>query len=78
MVRANEGFLSQFTTRVCLGVDESVGGESIYDSELILRKEPFVGHFSTIGPETEEKSVRVLREMVRLQAGFVKPPYYTG
>ncbi|KAK7378152.1 hypothetical protein VNO80_03589 [Phaseolus coccineus] len=86
MVRASEGFLSQFATRVCLGVDESVGGGSIYDSELILRKEPFAGCVSTMeavaralrvlepnGPEIEEKLVGVLREMVRLQAGFVKP-----
>ncbi|CAJ1912108.1 unnamed protein product [Sphenostylis stenocarpa] len=86
MVRASEDFLSQFATRVCLGVDESLGGGSIYDSELILRKEPFAGCVSTMeavaralrvlepnGPMIEEKLVGVLREMVRLQAGFLKP-----
>ncbi|KOM38768.1 hypothetical protein LR48_Vigan03g215000 [Vigna angularis] len=86
MVRASENFLSEFATRVCLDVDESIGGGSIYDSELILRKEPFAGCVSTMeavaralrvlepnGPEIEEKLVGVLREMVRLQAGFLKP-----
>ncbi|KAL9276351.1 hypothetical protein ACSQ67_026105 [Phaseolus vulgaris] len=46
-VRAGEVPLP-FTIRVCLGVDESVGGERIYDSELILRKELFVGCISTM------------------------------
>ncbi|RDX66778.1 DTW domain-containing protein 2, partial [Mucuna pruriens] len=86
MVRASEEFLSSFATRVCLGVDESASGGSIYDSELILRKEPFAGCVSTMeavarvlrviepnGLEIEERLVGILRETVRLQAGFLKP-----
>ncbi|TKY62620.1 DTW domain-containing protein 2 [Spatholobus suberectus] len=86
MARASEEFLSKFATRVCLGVDESVGGGSIYDSDLILRKEPFAGCVSTMeavaralrvlepnGPEIEERLIGILREMVRLQARFLKP-----
>ncbi|KAK7285608.1 hypothetical protein RJT34_20384 [Clitoria ternatea] len=87
MVKASEDFLSSFATRVCLGVeDENMSGGSIYDSELVLRKEPFAGCVSTMeavartlrvlepnGFEIEERLIRILREMVRLQAGFLKP-----
>lgn len=86
MVRASEDFLSSFATRVCLGVDESVDGGTIYDSDLILRKEPFAGCVSTMesvaralrvlepnGLQIEERLIGILREMVRLQAGFLKP-----
>lgn len=86
MVRASEGFLSKFATRVCLDVDENASGGSIYDSELILRKEPFGGCVSTMeavaralrvlepnGLEIETKLIRVLRDMVALQAGYLKP-----
>ncbi|KAG5055123.1 hypothetical protein JHK85_007633 [Glycine max] len=86
MVSASEEFLSKFATRVCLGIDESSSGGSIYDSELVLRKEPSAGCVSTMeavaralrvlepnGVEIEERLVGVLREMVRLQAGFLKP-----
>ncbi|XP_062004676.1 tRNA-uridine aminocarboxypropyltransferase A [Rosa rugosa] len=86
MVRASEGFLSKFARRVSLDVDEDVRGGSIYDSELILRKEPFGGCVSTMeavaralrvlepnGLEIESKLIRVLRDMVALQAGFLKP-----
>lgn len=85
-MKASEEFLSRFAIRVCLGVDESVSGGSIYDSELILRKEPFSGCVSTMeavarallvlepnGLEIERKMIEILREMVRLQAGFLKP-----
>ncbi|XP_015969144.1 uncharacterized protein LOC107492622 [Arachis duranensis] len=87
MVKASEEFLqSRFAVRVCLGVDETVSGGSIYDSELILRKEPFSGCVSTMeavarvlrvlepnGVEVESMLIEILREMVRLQAGFLKP-----
>lgn len=78
--------MSGFATRVCLGFDESAAGGSIYDSELVLRKEPFRGCVTTMeavartlavvepnGPEIEDRLVGVLMEMVRLQAGFLKP-----
>lgn len=84
---ASEGFLSKCATRVCLdGFDEDREGGSIYDSELVLRKEPYGGCVSTLeavarwlgateenGPEIEERLIGVLREMVRLQAQFLKP-----
>lgn len=89
MVRASEGVLRSIgALRVCLdtGFDETIGGGSIYDSELLLRKEPFGGCVSTLeavarclgavepdGMEIERKLIEVLREMVRLQAGFLKP-----
>ncbi|KAL5546308.1 hypothetical protein UlMin_005995 [Ulmus minor] len=85
MVKASEGFLSGFATRVCLDTDERVEGGSIYNSELVLRKEPFGGCVTTMeavaralgviepnGLEIEEKMIGVLREMVRLQAGFLR------
>jgi len=66
--------------------DEKVSGGSIYDSELILRKEPFGGCVSTMeavaralrvlepnGIQIEASLIRILKEMVRLQAGFLKP-----
>lgn len=78
--------MSGFATRVCLGFDESAGGGTIYDSDLVLRKEPFRGCVTTMeavartlavvepnGPEIEDRLIGVLREMVRLQAGFLKP-----
>ncbi|XP_020212582.1 DTW domain-containing protein 2 isoform X2 [Cajanus cajan] len=86
MVKASEGFLSTFATRVSLAVDESVSGGTIYDSDLILRKEPYAGCVSTMeavaralrvlepnGLHVEERLIGILREMVRLQAGFLKP-----
>ncbi|WJX78740.1 hypothetical protein P8452_61928 [Trifolium repens] len=87
MVKANEDFLSKFAIRVCVGMeDEKSSGGSIYDSELILRKEPFGGYVSTMeavaralrvlepnGVEIEASLIRILREMVRLEAGFLKP-----
>jgi hypothetical protein len=58
----------------------------VYDSELILRKEPFGGYVSTMeavaralrvlepnGVEIEASLIWILREMVRWQAGFLKP-----
>lgn len=86
MVSASEAFLSKFAKRVCLDFDENVSGGSIYDSELILRKEPFGGCVSTMeavaralrviepdGLEIERKLIEVLRDMVRLQTSYLKP-----
>ena len=90
MVKASEGYLSRFATRVCLeGYDESVDGGSIYDSEseLILRKEPFGGCVSTMeavartlrviepnGLYIQTKLLQVLKEMVRSQAQYLIKP----
>ncbi|MBA0800548.1 hypothetical protein Gohar_010974, partial [Gossypium harknessii] len=87
MVSVSEGVLKGLASRVCLdGVDENVTGGSIYDNELVLRKEPFGGCVSTLeavarclgviepnGDEVQGVLIGVLREMVRLQAGFLKP-----
>ncbi|XP_030520203.2 LOW QUALITY PROTEIN: tRNA-uridine aminocarboxypropyltransferase 2 [Rhodamnia argentea] len=88
MVSASEEYLSRFAVRVCLDFDydESVDGGSIYDSELLLRKEPYGGCVSTMeavarvlrvvetnGEEVEGRLIGVLKEMVRLQASFLKP-----
>ncbi|XP_062117735.1 tRNA-uridine aminocarboxypropyltransferase A [Humulus lupulus] len=86
MVSASEDYLGKFAKRVCLDFDENEIGGSIYDSDLILRKEPFGGCVSTMeavartlrvlepnGPEIEARLIEVLREMVRLQASFLKP-----
>lgn len=87
MVKASEGILEDLgAVRACLDVDESVTGGSIYDDELVLRKEPFKGCVSTLeavarclrviedeGEEIERVLIGVLREMVRLQSGFLKP-----
>lgn len=85
---ASVDFLSRFAERVCLECDESVEGKSIYDSELILRKEPYLGCVSTaeavarvlsviepngIGCEAERQLVGALEQMVKLQKGFLKP-----
>ncbi|KAJ7976770.1 DTW domain-containing protein 2 [Quillaja saponaria] len=86
MVKASEVFLSRFAKRVCLDFDEKVSGGSIYDSELILRKEPILGFVSTMeavaralrvlepnGFEIESKLIGILMETVRLQASYLKP-----
>lgn len=88
MVAASVEFLSRFAVRVCLECDESVEGKSIYDSELILRKEPYLGCVSTaeavarvlsvvepngVGCEAERQLVGALEQMVKLQKGFLKP-----
>ncbi|CAN8286958.1 unnamed protein product [Cochlearia groenlandica] len=89
MVRASEEVLREAgAVRVCLDaeIDASVSGGSIYDSELMLRMEPYGGCVSTLeavarclgaletnGEEIERKLIRVLKEMVRLQSVFLKP-----
>lgn len=86
MVRASRGFLGGFAAQVSLGFDPSADGGSIFDDELVLRKEPFRGCVSTVeavaralrllepdGAEVEDRLLGVLRTMVRLQAGYLKP-----
>ncbi|KNA23955.1 hypothetical protein SOVF_020460 [Spinacia oleracea] len=86
MMFASLPFISKFATRVCFGCEYEVDGGSIYDSDLILKKEPFKGCMSTMeavaralgvletsGVEIEAKLVEVLKSMVSLQACYLKP-----
>ncbi|KAL6337474.1 hypothetical protein AAG906_036788 [Vitis piasezkii] len=86
MVDASAEYLSTFAIRACLDCDFGETGGSIFDSELILRKEPFRGCVSTMeaaaralrflepnGPEIESRLLNVLREMVKFQASHLKP-----
>ncbi|XP_058205596.1 tRNA-uridine aminocarboxypropyltransferase A-like [Rhododendron vialii] len=85
MVQASLPFLSKFAIRVSLDYVGIEGG-TIFDSELILRKEPFSGCMSTMeaiaralcvldphGVEIEGRLVEVLRAMVRFQACYLMP-----
>uniref|UniRef100_A0A7N0TPG5 tRNA-uridine aminocarboxypropyltransferase n=1 Tax=Kalanchoe fedtschenkoi TaxID=63787 RepID=A0A7N0TPG5_KALFE len=87
MVAASMEFLSAFSVRVCLECDERAEGKSMYESELILRKEPYQGCVSTAeavarvlgviepgGMETESQLVHALGQMVKLQKGFLNKP----
>ncbi|XP_021724137.1 DTW domain-containing protein 2-like [Chenopodium quinoa] len=86
MMFASLPFISKFATRVCFDCDFEVGGGTIYDSDLILKKEPFKGCMSTMeavaralrvlepsGVEIEANLVEVLKSMVSLQACYLKP-----
>ncbi|XP_019708770.1 tRNA-uridine aminocarboxypropyltransferase A isoform X2 [Elaeis guineensis] len=88
MVAASLPFLSRFAVRVSLGCDEGKEGESIFESELLLRKEPFLGCVSTMeavaralrvlepdgaGADIEARLLAVLRAMVGFQAANLKP-----
>ncbi|CAA0376240.1 unnamed protein product [Arabidopsis thaliana] len=89
MVKASEVVLREAgAVRVCLDteIDASVSGGTIYDSELVLRKEPFGGCVTTAeavarclgaiepdGEEIERKLISVLKEMVRFQSKYLKP-----
>ncbi|XP_008786909.2 tRNA-uridine aminocarboxypropyltransferase 2 [Phoenix dactylifera] len=88
MVAASLPFLSQFAVRVSLGCDEGKEGESTFESDLVLRKEPFLGCVSTMeavaralrvlepdgaGAEVEARLLAVLRAMVGFQASNLKP-----
>lgn len=88
MVSASSRFLSEFAVNVYLDFDARVSGGTIYDSDLVLRKEPFGGCVSTIeavarslrvlepephGAEVEGRLLKVLRAMVRFQACNLKP-----
>lgn len=85
MVNASLPFLSKFATRVCLKYDVEVDGETIFDSELVLRKEPFSGCMSTIeavarslrvlennnGVVIEERLISILKAMVKFQTSYL-------
>ncbi|XP_039115100.1 tRNA-uridine aminocarboxypropyltransferase 2 [Dioscorea cayenensis subsp. rotundata] len=90
MATASGPFLSSIgAIQVSLEVDEGVDGESTFESELVLKKEPFKGCVSTIeavaralrilepeekvGVEVEETLLRVLRAMVGFQKRHLKP-----
>lgn len=86
MVAASRSFLSKFAVQVCLDFDSSTDGGTIFDSELILRKEPFAGCMSTMeavarclrvlepdGADIESRIIEVLRAMVSFQASYLKP-----
>ncbi|KZV57848.1 DTW domain-containing protein 2 [Dorcoceras hygrometricum] len=85
MLLASLPFLSKFAIQVCLGFDDKVDGDSIFNSDLILRKEPFSGCMSTMeavarslrilepnGIEIESSIIAVLKAMVGFQASFLK------
>ncbi|KAK1277602.1 hypothetical protein QJS04_geneDACA016903 [Acorus gramineus] len=88
MVEASEGYLSGFARRVSLGrVDWGAEeGESTYESERVLRKEPWKGCLSTIeavgrairilegarGEDVEGLMLGVLEAMVGFQARHLK------
>ncbi|KAK4404862.1 hypothetical protein Sango_0854800 [Sesamum angolense] len=86
MVLASLPFLSKFAIQVCLDFDAGVDGGTIFDSDLILRKEPFAGCMSTMeavarclrvlepnGIDIETRIIEVLKAMVSFQACFLKP-----
>lgn len=86
MLQASSLFLSKFSIQACLNYDAGTDGGTIFDSDLTLRKEPFAGCMSTLeavarclrllepnGIHVESSLIEVLREMVKLQASFLKP-----
>nr|GMD39800.1 DTW domain-containing protein 2 [Ipomoea batatas] len=86
MMRASLEFLSKFAVQVYLSYDTSIDGGTIFDSDLILRKEPFSGCMSTMeavahclqvldpnGVEIEARLVEALRTMVRFQTSYLRP-----
>ncbi|XP_047964032.1 tRNA-uridine aminocarboxypropyltransferase 2 isoform X2 [Salvia hispanica] len=86
MLVASLSFISKFAVPVCLDFDAAADGGTIFDSELILRKEPFAGCVSTMeavarclhvlepdGPDIASRIIEVLRAMVSFQACYLKP-----
>ncbi|KAL6530468.1 hypothetical protein OROMI_028357 [Orobanche minor] len=86
MMHASLSFISKFAIQVRLHFDAGVDGGNIFDSELILRKEPFAGCMSTMeavarclrvlepnGVHIESRIIDVLRAMVSFQTYFLKP-----
>ncbi|XP_076899841.1 tRNA-uridine aminocarboxypropyltransferase A-like [Bidens hawaiensis] len=86
MVSASLPFVSKFATQVSLTYDFHVEGQTKFNSDLILRKEPFGGCMSTMeavarclrvlepnGVEIEARLVQVVRMMVGFQGLFLKP-----
>jgi hypothetical protein len=83
MHAASLPFLSSFAVPVSLPVDCGVDGDSMFEGELVVKKEPHKGCVSTMeavaralrllepegrGEEIEETMVGVLRAMVAFQA----------
>ncbi|XP_042408540.1 tRNA-uridine aminocarboxypropyltransferase 2-like isoform X1 [Zingiber officinale] len=89
MAAASAPFLERFAVRVSLGgYDPGVEGPSTFESELVLRKEPFQGCVSTMeavaralrvmepsgkGAEVEGALLLLLRAMVGFQARHLQP-----
>ncbi|WOK96812.1 hypothetical protein Cni_G05520 [Canna indica] len=89
MVAASLPFLERFAVRVSLGgCDPRAEGPSTFESELVLRKEPFQGCVNTMeavaralrvmepngnGQEVEAVLLSLLRAMVAFQARHLKP-----
>ncbi|KAL3346794.1 hypothetical protein AABB24_025301 [Solanum stoloniferum] len=86
MMRASLSFLSKFAVQVHLDYDIGNDGGTKFNSDLILRKEPFSGCMSTMeavahclrilepnGISIESNLIEVLRSMVKFQASFFKP-----
>jgi len=89
MVKASMAFLSSINAfQVCLPYDRNTQGHSMWNSDLILRKEPFGGCVSTIeavarslrileptpfAVEIEQRLLSVLRAMVAFQSHNLKP-----
>lgn len=86
MLQASLQFLSKFSVQACLDYDAGTDGGTIYDSDLILRREPFGGCMSTMeavarclrhldpnGICIESSLIEVLKEMVKFQSSFLKP-----
>lgn len=90
MVKASLAFLSRVNAlQVCLPHDRNTQGHSIWNSDLILRKEPFGGCVSTMEAvarslrileptpfafEIEHRLLSVLRAMVAFQFHNLKKP----
>ncbi|XP_074320487.1 tRNA-uridine aminocarboxypropyltransferase A [Silene latifolia] len=85
MMTASLPFISKFATAVHFNCDYEVSGGSIYDSDLILKKEPFRGCMSTMeavaralgilepdGTRIEAALIDVLKSMVHLQSCYLK------
>lgn len=89
MVKASMAFLSSINAfQVCLPYDRNTQGYNMWNSDLILRKEPFGGCVSTIeavahslrileptpfAVEIEQRLLSVLRAMVAFQSHNLKP-----
>ncbi|KAL5995250.1 hypothetical protein ACLOJK_025308 [Asimina triloba] len=86
MVSASLDFLSKFAIQVSLRYDVGFDGDSAFESELVLRKEPFLGCVSTVeavaralrvlevdGAEIEEQLLSAVRAVARFQACHFKP-----
>ncbi|KAG0475752.1 hypothetical protein HPP92_015438 [Vanilla planifolia] len=90
MVAASLPYLERFALQVQIGdgCDAGIQGASTFESDVVLRKEPWKGCLSTIeavaralrvlepeerGPEIEERLLAVLRAMVAFQAVHLTP-----